>query len=151
MKLSLESAVYCIENMGEHASLLCAISRGVCNLNKSLIPERFEEHFKPYIIESMEFEFVELQPPSRFMDRLGNEQLENKRKLLKNLKLGPVSNVFENKLKKLKIVVEDMMRTCEITYLFLFQKDWCKIVSKFGGEEAQFRSWITSVVVLMHV
>lgn len=122
MKLSLTSAIYCVDEFFEHVNLIDSIQRGVCLLDRKLIPERDEEHFKPYMIDSMEFEFLELIPNKNIMKRISNksEKSDKPKSIYDNLLLGPVSNVHNDVLKRLEHLVKTIKCCVDLKYFLFF-------------------------------
>jgi hypothetical protein len=138
VSFSFTHGVYCIDDMVEHSRLLHYISKGLCKLDKSAVPERFEEHFKPYIIESMEFEFVKLGASSNKLEIKEQENLKrrnNQLRIIDNLELAPVRNVFTEKIEKLMVKVRSLKMSVDFTY-FLFFLDGYKILHE-GSASAQ--------------
>jgi hypothetical protein len=120
---SFSHGVYCIDSIEEHASLLYQIAKKACNLERSKVPDRsLEGYFKPYIIESMEFEFVNLGPSAKKIEIEKHEQQKKKNVNLRrfeNLKIAPVRNVFQDILNKLLSKVRAIKGYNDFYYLML--------------------------------
>lgn len=122
MELSISYGVYCIDNMVEHIRLLRYIANGICKLDRSAVPERYEEHFKPYTIESMEFEYMKLTPNEIKIRKYYKEEKDNKSfQIIDNLKLGPVNHIFADKLTSLFKRVKMLKTIADLQYLLYFK------------------------------
>lgn len=107
IRCSFNHGLYIIDNIEDHYELLYRISTGVCKLNKEAVPERFEDYFKPYMIESSEFEFCYLEPSSKKMEKIEARKRANNKvlRLLDNVKLAPVRNVVQDVLFRMRAMV----------------------------------------------
>jgi len=120
MKYSLAHALYCIDSIEEHARLLDCIARGVCALGRSLVPDRCDEYFKPYIIESMEFEFLDLKPSRKVPEWREKRQVTNHDRI-QNLKLAPMSIIFKEVLNRLESSVRAIKMIIDFVYFIQFR------------------------------
>jgi hypothetical protein len=120
--------------MVEHARLLDYIQRGLCKLEAAQVPERDPDFFKPYILESTEFEFLEIHPNMNIMDKRILEEMRTKNKVLRmeeNIKIYPVRGVFERYLKEMKKLVMAMKLKVDLIYFFNFSEISKGIVKGF--------------------
>lgn len=152
VSFSFSYGVYCIDNMVEHARLLSNISRGLCKLDRSAVPERFAEHFKPYIIDSMEFEFVNLTPSATKLEIRKEEERKAKNiklRLIENVMLAPVKNVFIEKIEKLMLKVKALKLSVDFMY-FLFFSGGFKTLheNSSGSKEVLTRILLTMTCLL---
>jgi len=135
MEMVMSSCAYVIDTFIEHTRLLDNVIRGCCALSKTSIPDRHEEFFEPYLIESMEFEFVNLKENRHTFDyRTKEEKLLSQR--LKNLKIGPVNQVFYDHLMNSLRLVRSIKGIVEFVYLILFARNSQSIrsmISDHGG------------------
>lgn len=123
MSFSLSHCVYCIDNMVEHARLLDYIQRGLCKLEIAQVPARDPDFFKPYVLESTEFEFIEIHPNMNLMDKKIISERKAKNKVLRmeeNINLHPIKGVFERYLKEMKKLVIAMKLKIDLIYFFNF-------------------------------
>lgn len=124
MSFSFIHGIYCIDNFVEHARLLKSISKGVCTLDSSAVPEKYETYFTPYIIESMEFEYVNL---SKNSNRIVKREFEQSRKqnlnlrMIDNLQIDPVKSLFVDKLTSLMKRVRMIKCHIDLLYALVFK------------------------------
>lgn len=112
-----------IDTFLEHTSLLHAVYKGVCSLSSKSIPERTEEMFAPYLLESMDFEFIQLRPVEVYIRKpteTNEERLARLRR--KNVRLAPVSNVFEQFLERIFFDIRLMKAKIDFAYLIVSRK-----------------------------
>lgn len=124
MSFSFDHAIYCIDTFEEHVQLLDTIARKVCKLDSSAVPERFDRFFKPYLIESMEFEYVQLNQNANRFEKAEFEKTkrENKtRRAFDNMKLYPVRSVFEEVIDRLMEKVKMIKGYFDVIYAILFR------------------------------
>lgn len=96
--------------MLEHADLLYKVEQGILQLDKKLIPEYVGNYFEPYMVESQEFEFVQLDANNNEIPPRREHRMLN---LQENLKKEPVRSIFQRvvdkmwaKIMGIKIIVE---------------------------------------------
>lgn len=124
MSFSFDHAVYCIDTFEEHVRLLDSIARRVCKLDSSAVPERYDQYFQPYLIESMEFEYVDLRANANRYEIRKHEEQKKKNKLLRmfdNLKLDPVRSIFEDKIMSLMKKVKMIKTYYDMFYALIFR------------------------------
>lgn len=124
MEMIVNNCVYAIDTFIEHTNLLDSVTRGCCALSKQKIPDRHEEFFEPYLIESMEFEFVKLSPNENFATehRRSKEDILYSQRL-KNLKIGPVSNLFEGAAERSINMIRSVKCFVDFVYLVMFSEN----------------------------
>lgn len=140
MEMVMTSCAYVIDTFIEHTSLLDSVIRGSCALSRQSIPDRHEEFFNPYLIESMEFEFVNLKKNEyNFISDCRSKDEKKLSTQLKNLKIGPVSEAFNDHLTRSLNIIRSLRCVVEFVYLVMFSRNSQSIrlmLSDNGGMQA---------------
>jgi len=122
IELVVSHGIYSIDTFIEHTRLLHYVYKGTCNLNKAVIPQRDEDMFTPYTIESMDFEYVNLKPNETVVKRNKTKMVDHELVMQsrKNLKIAPVSNVFKQFINRIATDIIVTKLKIDLYYIIIF-------------------------------